>query len=114
MLKVGDRIRMFDGSYAFGIKNGRYSLLHFPEIKQIFTVVEINLLTARRSEVEREELGHPVTVADILITDSMEGFWFVPSRFAKRIPPKNTITIDGNSVEISDESFEALRKQFLR
>ena len=114
MLKIGDKIRMNDRSYAFGVKDGKYSEFPRHKDKGPFTVVEVDLLVARKSSVREEELGHPATVSDILLTDDNGGFWFVPSNYTELIIPKHTIIIDGNPIEISDESFEALKKQLLR
>ncbi|KKL93305.1 hypothetical protein LCGC14_1876040 [marine sediment metagenome] len=114
MLKIGDKIEITDGSYLFGVKNGKYSMHPRFRNKELFTVVEINLSTARKSLVDYEKFGHPDTIASILITDNEGGFWFTPRRFIVQTTPKHTIIIDGNPIKISDNSFEALRKQFLR
>ena len=113
MLKAGDKITITDGSYAFGIKDGEYieSLRH--RNGEQFTVVQVSLTVARRSHVDWEELGHKGTIADILITDNYDGFWFMSSQRAKLISPTHTLSFDGgNTIEISDESFQALKKQF--
>ena len=103
---------MFDGSYAFGVKNGRYDELNCCQSKGPFTVVKTGLKAL--GYTGDATTGEYNATADILITDNDNGFWFVPSRFTKRIAPKHVIYIDGNSVEINNESFKALRKQFLR
>ncbi len=110
MLKVGDKIEMFDGSYAFGVKNGRYDTLSCCQSKRPFTVIRVNLSTL--SYTQRPNVpGQFDRTADILITDSNNGYWFVPSRFARLIST-HTVTFDnGKAIAISDESYEALKNQ---
>ena len=113
MLKAGDKIRMTDVSYSFGVKDGEYNQLLQSERKRLFTVVKTNLLVARKSAVNFEKLGKPSTIADTLITDNNCGFWFVQSKGIKQIPPEHTIIIDGKAVNISDEAYQSLKKAML-
>ena len=108
MLKAGDKIRMTDGSWAFGVKDGEYVELEYCQSKGPFTVVKTGLQVL--GNTNNHTSGQFNATADIFITDNDGGFWFVPSRFAKRMPT-HTITFDnGSAIVISDESFEALRK----
>ena len=110
MLKVEDKIEMFDGSYAFGVKNGRYDTLSCCQSKGPFTVIRVNLNTLGYTQ-RPNVLGQFDRTADILITDNNGGFWFVPSRFAQCVPT-HTVTFDnGEAITISDESYEALKNQ---
>ena len=110
--KVGDKIEMFDGSYAFGIKDGMYDVLSYCQSKGPFTIIRVNLSTLGFT-VRPNKSGRFDRTADILITDNNGGFWFVPSRFARLISPMHTITIAGKDIEISDESYRNLKKQLL-
>jgi len=109
MLKVGDTVEMFDGSYAFGVKNGGYDTLWRCSERGPFTVIVVGLKTTINAK-QRMCDRSPAT-ANILIGDNDGGFWFVPSRFARKLN-KHTITFDnGDAIEISDESYRALRNQ---
>ncbi len=109
MLKVGDKIKMFDGSYAFGIKDGKFDELWHCSEKGPFTVIAVGLRTTVNANQRMSD--NSLAIADILITDNNSGFWFVPSRFARHIPT-HTVTFDnGEAITISDESYEALKNQ---
>ena len=109
MLKVGDEIEMFDGSYAFGVKNGKFDGLYYCTTKGPFIVVAVGLKTT--VNVEQRMCDNSLAIADILITDNNNGYWFVPSQFARRVPT-HTVTFDnGKAITISDESYEALKNQ---
>ncbi len=115
MVKVGDKIGMLGTSYAFGVKDGKYDQLSLSSLGlgSTFTVVETNLLVARKSLAIQEEFGHPRTIADTLITDNDGGFWFIRGKDAERISPKRTIVLDNITVSISDESYQSLKKALL-
>ncbi len=109
MLKVGDEIEMLDRSYAFGVKDGKYNGLPYCQSKGPFTVVKTGLKTL--GYTGDATTGQYNATADILITDNNGGFWFVPSRFARRVS-MHTVTFDnGEAITISDESYEALKNQ---
>ncbi len=109
MLKVGDKIVVFDGSYAFGVKNGKYDELPYCQSKGPFTVVKTDLKTLGYTGYATT--GQYNATADILITDNNGGFWFVPSRFARCVPTHMVTFDNGETIMISDESYEALYNQ---
>ena len=111
MLKVGDKIRMLDGSYAFGIKDGGYAVLTCCQQRGLFTVIRTGLSVIGDAS-KPNPTGQFSRTANILITDNDGGFWFVLSKFAKRISTHTITFDDGKTIIISDESFEALKEQF--
>ena len=109
MLKVGDKIEMFDGSYAFGVKNGRFDELYHCTKKGPFIVVAVDLKTT--VNVKQRMSNNNLAIADILITDNNGGFWFVPSKFARRVVHK--ITLDGSpDIKINEEMYEFLKANY--
>lgn len=111
MLKVGDKIKMLAGAYAFGVKNGKYDNLDYCSQKGPFTVVKAGLKITIDIKVCMS--NKQPAIADILITDNNGGFWFVPSQFAHRIPTHTIRFDDGTAIEISDASYEALKRQLV-
>lgn len=108
-LKVGDKVRITDWPYAFGIKNGGYDTHCRSVAGELLTVVQIGLAVMERNGQYMSN-SHLAT-ADLLVTDDKGGFWFTTSYLTKRI--SHTVTFDGGEViEISDESFEALKWTF--
>lgn len=107
-LKVGDKVDMHDGSYCFGINNGRY-VTNCPVgtgDRQGLEVVEIELDTMEKANGNRS--GPYTSVCDILVTNNKGGFWFTQSRLASLC--KHTITIDGKDINVSAESYENLKR----
>lgn len=108
-LKVGDRVEITDWSYAFGIKDGKFNE-HFyshPAGGKPLIVVKVDLKVTGNAN-QRMSSGKLV-ITDLLITDNDGNFWFVTSFLTERI--SHTVTFDGGEViEISDESFEALKR----
>lgn len=104
-LRVGDRVEFRDNSYAFGVHNGKgvmhIDLVHESPLK----VATIDLRVTRNGE---SEYG----MCDIMVK-GQNGFYFAKSAYARLIPPMHTITIDDKDIEISDESFENLKRQLL-
>ncbi len=109
MFKIGDRIKMFDGSYVFGVKNGKYDVLPVCRQKGPFTVIQVNLSVMARADRPNQPNKNLDKIADILITDNDDGFWFTPSCFAQHV--MHTIAFDGEeTVKISHKSYEALKQ----
>ena len=111
MLKVGDKVKINDWSYVFGVKNGKYNTRYQPATGELFTVIQINL-TVTENVNQRMSNGQ-LAIADLLITDDEEGYWFVTSYLTEHVA--HTVAFDGGStIEISDELFEALKREFNR
>lgn len=111
MLKVGDTVKIFDGSYAFGVKDGDYDRLNSCSQKGPFTVIAVNLKTTIDADLRMSyTYNHQPAIADILIGDNDGGFWFVPSCMTE--PVQHTITFDnGKAIKISKKSYNALKNQ---
>ena len=108
MLKVGDKIRITDGSYTYGVKHGKFDTYHGLQKKPLI-VIETNLQTIISDGMKT--CNKTPAIADILVTDNAGNFWFTPSRFTKRVFI-HTVTFDnGAAITISDESYEALKSQ---
>ena len=108
-LKVDDKVNIKDGSYAFGIENGRYTRSSNCDKREGLAVISTGLKTMRDADEERS--GEYTQVCDLLVTDNDGGYWFTQSRFVEPVDPIHTIVIDGAEIEISDKSFKALKKQ---
>lgn len=108
MLKIGDRVKISDWSYAFGIRNGKFDTHNYGQGRTILTVIQIDLRVAENGN-QLMSNGQPA-IADILVTDSEGGFWFVTSYLTSCI--SHTVIFDGGkAIEISDESYQALKNQ---
>ena len=111
-LKVGDRVNMFDGSYAFGINKGQYSddCSCFNDDRNGLTILEIDLRVTENAYGKIS--GEYTTVCDILVTNGNGGFWFTRSRFL-RLCNGYTITIDGKEITISEKSYQELKRSLV-
>ncbi len=109
-LRVGDRVQCVDGSYAFGIKNGlwnEYALTNQNNDRDNLKVLTMGLRVRRNHPGLSDDIGY----CDMLVTDSYGNYWFTRSDLCKLIPQMHTITIDGKTIEISDESYENFKRQ---
>ena len=109
-LRVGDRINCRDGSYCFGIKDGEYCS-HISNInsdRDNLKIVSVGIAAKEKYIFQGNDTGQ---YCDILATDGHGDFWFLQSNTCKLIPQMHTIKLDGKEIEISDESFENLKKQ---
>ena len=104
-LRVGDRVNVVDGSYAFGIKNGKYYGNISNNNRERYNLVVVNVGLDVDTYCEETKL-------DLLVTDGHGNFWFVLSNGCKLIPQMHKISIGDKEFEISDESYEAFKKQF--
>ncbi len=109
-LKIGDKVDIIDGSYVFGIRNGRYtaSCNHQNGDREGLTVVDTGLKTMK--DYTDKTTGESCAVCDILVTNNEGNYWFTQSSLVELC--KHTIVIDGKKIEISGKSFEALKRQF--
>ena len=104
-LRVGDKVCCGDGSYSFGIRQGKYvdGISNTSGDRENLTVAALDL------DITKGGLyPHP---CDTLVTDGHGNFWFVLSECCLLLPEKHTITVDGKNIEISDESYENLKRQ---
>ena len=106
-LKVGDRVRCCDGSYIFGIRSGAFStfISNVNGDRDDLRVIAVGLRIDNQNEPGWRKM------LDVLVTDDAGNYWFMPSEFCKLLPKMHTITIDNKDIEISDESFESLKRQ---
>ncbi len=107
MLKSGDKVKITDTSYSFGIRKGKYNEPRNCLKEETLTVVKTGLCVGRKPLGGK--LGNRLTITDILVTDNSENYWFVQSERVRKIAPEHTIVIDGKTIIISDASFQALR-----
>lgn len=85
-LKIGDKVRITDGSYCFGILNGRYVEHTDFACRDHLTIVAIGLSVME--DYSKETQGEYSAVNDILVTDGEENYWFTQSRFAVNVDKK--------------------------
>lgn len=108
MLKIGDKVKVADWSYAFGVKDGKYDEHCYGQGETVLIVVQTGLRVTQNAKQLMS--NHQPAIADIFITDGEGNFWFVTSYLTKRI--SHTVVFDGGEViEISDESYNALKNQ---
>ncbi len=109
-LRVGDRVRCVDGSWSFGISNGRWDRLGMCNSNKACNDL---LVLATGLNVKRADPSLPDgdSFCDIMVTDGLGNYWFLLERLCRLLPEMHTITIDGKDIEISDESFENLKRQ---
>lgn len=112
--QVGDVVNMHDGSYCFGIQNGKYVMncggyVRGFDDREGLIVVDTDLDVMQHAEGRRT--GPYTEVNDLLVTNGKGGYWFTQSGFVRLAKPKRTLTLDtGEKVTISDESYQELRK----
>lgn len=107
-LRVGDKVKCCDGSYSFGIKQGKWNwnISNTSGDRENLRVVKLGLVVgSRRDILDFDEC------CDMLVTDGHGNFWFVQSCLCRLIPETHTITIDGKDIELSDESYQNLKRQ---
>lgn len=108
MLKAGDKVDMFDRSWAFGIENGEYT--SYVPMKNLI-IVQINLNVME--DASGQNSGQFSEVCDLLVTNGIGDFYFVPSRFCKPVNKKIEIRYfsDGKDMtdQISDETKRNLK-----
>jgi len=110
-VKIGDIVDMCDDSWCFGIEAGEFSTScdWGKGSRNNLTVIETGLRAMRDATDDRS--GEYTAVCDILVIDDNGNFWFTQSRFVEL--HKHTIVVDDKTIEISRESYIAL-KQSLR
>lgn len=77
MLKVGNKVNMFDRSWAFGIRNGEYTS-YVPMKNLIIVKTHLDVM----EHVDGDRTGQYSEICDLLVMDD-NGYYFVPSRFCK-------------------------------
>lgn len=107
--KVGDKVKVGDRSYGFGIDGGEYAR-GAPYLESL-TIVATGLDVMMHANGKKE--GRYTEVNDLLVTDGKDGYWFTQSRFCKPVEKKIEIRYfsDGRDVtdRISDETKRNLR-----
>ena len=114
-LKVNDIVNMEDGSYCFGIREGEFvtdcsnGYSRRPDERQKLRVVTVGINeVAVKSGIRDKQYDE---IPDILVTNDKGDFWFTQSCFVKLV--SHSIEIDGKRIELSEQSFENLKKQLL-
>ncbi|HDY88531.1 MAG TPA: hypothetical protein ENH82_10540 [bacterium] len=106
-LKIGDKVDLVDGRYAFGIKGGEFTNSCNKYERNGLTILATGL---RVLKDYCWEANHE-TCSDVLVTNGQGDYWFTRMEYLR--PCKRIIVIDGQTIEISDESFENLKRQLL-
>ncbi len=107
-VNVGDIVTVVDGSYAFGVENGKFSgcISNLTRARNNLTVVLVGL------KVMRDPSGVVSSVCDTLVTNGKGGYWFVRSDLCRvESSDHHTIIIDGKAIELSQQSFDNLKEQ---
>ncbi len=112
MFNVRDQIEVYDGSWSFGIVDGKISSLTFTKDKAPYTVVNTGLNVMRHSEGTRKGIFEEK--CDLLVKDKEGNFWFVQSRLSEKYVETHPIIIDGKTINISEESYQSLKKALLK
>jgi len=107
-LKVGDKVKVYDASYVFGVIDGRYSTnCHYRRVGYL-TVLRTGLNAKKNADYD----SNYDNICDILVTDGITGFWFAKSNQVELVTPVyHTISIDdGKKVKLSDESYKNIKR----
>lgn len=116
--KKGDKINIFNGSWVFGIQDGKYHnhINNYDGGRKNLTVIETDLSVVKLKGmlgVKNHLSGEFSAVNDLLVTDNKGSFWFTQSRFCRLAEPNHTINIDGKEIVLSHKSYLALREQLV-
>ena len=115
-LRIGDKVKVRDGSYNFGIAKGKYTE-HLDNLYSMYgDAAELEVIATGLSVATQVLSAHFKTdglycqVNDTLVADGNGNYWFTQERFLKLVTT-HAITIDGKTIKLSDKSFENLKKQ---
>ena len=108
MFNVGDQIRVYDGSWSFGIVEGKIANMCFTKSYAPCIVVNNNLCVMKNGEGTRR--GRFEEKCDLLVVDKNGNFWFTQSRLSEKYVLIHSIIVDDKTVNISNELYQALKK----
>lgn len=93
--KIGDKIEITDGSYAFAIYNGKFEK-HLPvNMKSNITVATINLAVEKHGDTFSEG-------CDLMVTDGDGNYAFTQSRLCKSVETQIEIRYFCNGEDVTD------------
>lgn len=95
--KPGDKVKVRDRSYNFGIDCGEYST----SIGHGNLTVVATGLTAMRGG--HRLFGEYTQVCDLLVTDGNGGFWFTQTRFCEAVDKKIEIRYFCDDEDVTDQ-----------
>lgn len=111
IFRVGDKIKLTDDSYSFGIYNR--ALSWGAERGSALTVVRTGMSVTRFPDDKLRGNDPYCKINDLLVTDGDGNFWFTQSRFCKSVDKKIELRyfVDGKDVtdKISDETKQGLK-----
>ena len=81
--EIGDKIDVRDGSWSFGVANGKYANHVAYEYRKGLTVIQSELC------VQRKSICHSSENCDLLVTDGDGNYFFVPSDLCELVDKKN-------------------------
>ncbi len=114
-IAVGDKVKITDRSWIFGIdtKKGKRIDAPWPLDENVWLeVLETGIKAVEPCYSGKQSPSH--AECDLLVTDGDSCFYFVPSHIIEKVQSlKHTITIDDKRIEISHESFMALKSQLM-
>jgi hypothetical protein len=107
-IRKGDRINVTDGSWVFGVCDGEYQngISNGGNNRDHLLVVSDGLQVSNNGTGD----GMKDDPCQVLATNGNGDFWFVPEKHC-RLVDKHRITIDGKDIDLSEESFNELKRQ---
>ena len=111
MFKVGDKVNVLDGSYSFGIEDGRYShWCHDHNGNRNGLIVVETGLSAMAKEFGNRS-GPDTWVCNILVKNDRGGFWFTQERYCVLAEKKITVRyFDENDKDVTDKISDETKK----
>ena len=108
--KKGDKVNIVDGSYSFGYDGKEKRFERFGcggNTGKTFTVESTDHRAMR--DIHEDRGGQYTAVCDTLVSCDDGSFYYTQQRFLR--PAKRVIVIDERRIEISQESFDSLKRQ---
>ena len=105
-MKVGDKIKIRDYSYGFGVYGGKFCSTGYIKFAGVLTVIRTGLYAMKNADGTTH--GEFYQQNDLLVTDGKGNFWFVQSRFCELVDKEVKVRYicDGKDVtsSISEET----------
>lgn len=114
-MKIGDTVRINDFSFSQMIDvDGRQKGMNntSTDAQDVFTVAAADCYIPSSGDNRNEFRPKSFPADTIIVSNTHRVIAFICSKFLD--PLRHTIIIDGKSIEISDESYNALRKSLLQ
>ncbi len=102
--KAGDKINVIDGSWAFGIKDSKYTDYVAFKYREGLTVIQSELCVCR------PESGYDVENCDLLVTDGGRNYFFVQSDLCESVDKKIEIRYFCDGKDVTDNISEETKR----